>query len=164
MFMRKVVFLDRDGVINDDTGHYYIYKPDDFVFNKGLIESLQTLKLHGFEFVVISNQGGISRGTYTKDDVEKIHVKMIRELKLNNIQLLAVYYCPHHDKIEKCLCRKPNSLMIEKAMARFQIDPKLSYLIGDNSKDVEAAHKAGIKGIKIDTNQSILTVLDQIIK
>ncbi len=143
--------------------YYYIYKAEDFKFNQDLITSLQTFQSYGFEFVVISNQGGISRGTYSKENVETVHSKMITILKSNNIQILEVYYCPHHDKFENCLCRKPNSLMIEKAMARFRIDPTLSFLIGDNIKDIDAAQKAGVKGIKINTNQSLQTVLHQII-
>lgn len=160
--MKKVIFLDRDGVINNDTGHYYIYKPDDFVLNQGLIEAMQTLKLKGYEFIVISNQGGIARGTYSKQDVELVHRKLLKELAHNQLAVLEIYYCPHHSDIEKCLCRKPESLLIEKAMARFAIDSKKSYFIGDNEKDMQAAKNAGIKGISIKSNQNIQTILSQI--
>jgi len=160
--MKKVIFLDRDGVINSDVGHYYIYKPEDFVINQGIIEGLQILKSQGFEFVVISNQGGISRGTYTKNDVELVHAKLRKELAIHQISLLEIYYCPHHSDLEKCLCRKPNSLMIEKAAARFQINLSQSFFIGDNQKDMQAAKNAGVKGILIESNQSILSILPQI--
>jgi len=160
--MKKVIFLDRDGVINNDTGHYYIYKPDDFVLNQGLIEAMQALKFKGYEFVVISNQGGIARGTYSKQDVELVHRKLIKELTHHQLAVLEIYYCPHHSEIEKCLCRKPESLLIEKALARFAIDSKKSYFIGDSEKDMQAAKNAGIKGISIKSNQNIQTILSQI--
>jgi D-glycero-D-manno-heptose 1,7-bisphosphate phosphatase len=161
--MRSVVFLDRDGVINNDTGHYYIFKPEHFVLNSGLLPALKKLSAAGYEFIVISNQGGIARGTYTKADVEKVHEKMLALFADAGIRLLDVYYCPHHSDIETCLCRKPGSLMIEKAMARFQVDPDKSLLIGDNNKDIKAAQNAGIRGVKIDSNQDLQTLLSQII-
>jgi D-glycero-D-manno-heptose 1,7-bisphosphate phosphatase len=160
--MKKVIFLDRDGVINSDVGHYYIYRPEDFVINEGIIKGLQELKNQGFEFVVITNQGGISRGTYSKRDVELVHAKLKSELECNQISLLEIYYCPHHSNLEKCLCRKPGSLMIEKAAARFNINLSHSFFIGDNQKDMEAAKNAGVNGIYIESNQSILSILPQI--
>lgn len=162
--MRSVVFLDRDGVINNDTGHYYIYKPEHFVLNAGLVPALKKLAAAGYEFIVISNQGGIARGTYAKADVEKVHQKMQALLAADGIPLLEVYYCPHHSDFESCLCRKPDSLMLEKAIARFQVDTEASLLIGDNKKDVEAARRAGVRGIKIASNQDLQTILSQILR
>jgi D-glycero-D-manno-heptose 1,7-bisphosphate phosphatase len=156
--MQKAIFLDRDGVINSDIGHYYIYKPEDFTINTGIIEALIELKRKGYIFIVISNQGGISKGTYSKQDVDRVHNKLINTLKQHNIELLEIYYCPHHSNIEKCLCRKPNSLMLEKAVARFNIDVTKSYMIGDNITDIKAAENIGIKGIKIKSNQNILSI------
>ena len=156
--MQKAIFLDRDGVINSDIGHYYIYKPEHFVLNKGVIQALRKWQKDGFIFIVISNQGGIARGTYAKSDVEKVHKKFISIMKEQNITIKEIYYCPHHNKFEKCLCRKPGSLMIEKAIFRFNIDIEKSYMIGDNIKDIQAAENAGIKGIKIDSNQSLLSI------
>jgi D-glycero-D-manno-heptose 1,7-bisphosphate phosphatase len=160
--MKKVLFLDRDGVINSDVGLYYVYKPGDFLINRGIIEGLQWLKSKGFEFVVITNQGGIARGTYTKADVELVHAKLKSELAAHQISLLEIYYCPHHSDLEKCLCRKPGSLMIEKAAARFGINLSQSYFIGDNQKDMQAAKNAGVTGIYIESNQNINVVLSKI--
>ena len=160
--MQKAIFLDRDGVINSDEGHYYIYKPEDFTLNDGLIETLKKWNEKGYIFIVSTNQGGIARGTYTKNNVEKVHSKLIDILNTNNLTVKEIYYCPHHNEFENCLCRKPNSLMIEKAIARFNIDINRSYMIGDNIKDIKAAEKAGVKGIKINSNQSITTIADHI--
>lgn len=160
--MQKAIFLDRDGVINNDKGHYYIYKPEHFVLNDGFIESLKLWSKKGYIFIVISNQGGIARGTYSKFDVEKVHSKFINEIRKHNLNIEDIYYCPHHNEFEKCLCRKPDSLMFEKVIARFNINVKESYMIGDSKRDIEAAIKVGIKGIKIDSNQSLKTIINQI--
>lgn len=161
--MRKVVFLDRDGVINNDTGHYYIYKPEDFKLNAEILESLQFIVEKGYDIVIITNQGGIARGTYAKADVDNVHGNMLKMFKRVGVEPLAVYYCPHHNKFESCLCRKPLGLMIKKAIARFDLDSDNSFMIGDNEKDVEAANNAGIKGYKINKNTSILPLLKQLL-
>ena len=161
--MNKAIFLDRDGVINNDTGHYYIYKPEDFVLNEGVIEALQLFKANGFLLILISNQGGISRGLYAKEDVEKVHALFTNILSQHHIQLDEIYYCPHHSEYENCLCRKPKPLMIEKALARFDIDPKQSWMIGDHAKDLEVAENAGVKGLQIEKNSNLLVAAKQII-
>ncbi len=160
--MQKAIFLDRDGVINSDVGHYYIFKPEHFALNKGLVEALGAWQKKGYIFIVISNQGGIARGTYTKNDVEKVHKHFMGLMDEHNIKITEIYYCPHHNEFEKCLCRKPDSLMIEKAIARFDVDVEKSYMIGDNHKDIEAAEKAGLKGIKIESNQNLETIFKQV--
>ncbi len=160
--MQKAIFLDRDGVINSDVGHYYIYKPEQFTLNNGLVKALNAWQKKGYIFIVISNQGGIARGTYTKNDVEKVHKRFMALMDKHNIHITEIYYCPHHNKFEKCLCRKPDSLMIEKAIARFNIDIEKSYMIGDNQKDIEAAEKAGLKAIKIKSNQNLTTIFERV--
>lgn len=152
--MKKVVFLDRDGVINIDNNNY-TWKIEDFIFTNKLFESLLELKKKGFEFIVITNQGGISKNLYTKDDVFNLHNHMQQQFEENGIQLLDIYFCPHHSSIEKCLCRKPNSLLLEKAIAKYNISSKHSYFIGDNERDMLAATNAGISGVKINTNDEI---------
>lgn len=160
--MHKAVFIDRDGVINNDTNHYYIYQPQHFELNHGVIEALSRWQKKGFLLIVISNQGGISKGIYKKADVERVHQKLTDLLEKEGITLHEIYYCPHHDKHEKCLCRKPSGLMIEKALARFSVDASQSYMVGDSHRDIEAARNAGVKGIKIEANQNLLTVIDGI--
>lgn len=152
--MKKVVFLDRDGVINIDKNDY-TWKISDFVFTRNLFENLLKLKNNGFEFIVITNQGGISKKLYTKNDVFSLHGHMQQQFEENGVQLLDIYFCPHHNAIEKCLCRKPNSLLLEKAIAKYNISLKHSYFIGDNERDIIAATKAGISGVKINTNDEI---------
>ena len=106
--LNKAVFLDRDGTINSDEGHYYIYKPEDFVFNPGVIEGLKRLQKAGYLLIVITNQGGIAKGIYTREDMFKVHEKMCAELEKHGVTLTKIYYCPHHESIKTCVCRKPS--------------------------------------------------------
>lgn len=161
--MKKAIFFDRDGVINSDVGHYYIYKVNDFRVNEGIIESMKLFQNAGFELFVISNQGGIAKEIYKKEDTDKVHRYFYEILSKEKIQLREIYYCPHHSDIEKCLCRKPDSLMIEKALARFNIDKSNSFLIGDSERDIKSAKKAKINAVKIDSNENILDICKSII-
>ncbi|MCB0381036.1 MAG: HAD family hydrolase, partial [Flavobacteriales bacterium] len=141
--LRKIIFLDRDGVINVERGDY-TYKIEDFKFVDGLFSALEKLKQRGFEFVVITNQGGISKKIYNHNDLFLVHSHMREQFTKHNIPLLAVFYCPHHNEIEKCICRKPDSLMLEKAIAKYQIDVSNSYFIGDSERDILAAQKVNV--------------------
>ena len=124
--MTKAIFIDRDGVINSDVGHYYIYRKEDFVLNDGILEALKQFQDAGYLLIVITNQGGINKGEYSINDVEEVHQKLRNLLSAADIQLTDIYYCPHHDTLQTCLCRKPLNLNIEKAIARFDIDRSLS--------------------------------------
>lgn len=160
--MKKVIFLDRDGVINDPKDYYYVYRIEDFVINQGLIEGLHTLQKQAYEFVIITNQGGISRGEFSVKDVDKLHAHLVSEFRSQGIEFAAIYYCPHHHTIEKCLCRKPEPLMLEKAIAALDIDRERSWFIGDKQSDIEAGERAGVNTILIRKNQDIREVIDQI--
>jgi D-glycero-D-manno-heptose 1,7-bisphosphate phosphatase len=160
--MNKAIFLDRDGVINNPKKNYYVYRIEDFSINEGVIEALQYLQDKDYMLIVISNQGGISKGKYSKEDVDRVHAHMENELGRDGIDLSAIYFCPHHTKKENCLCRKPEPLMIEKAMAQFDIDPEQSWFIGDKKTDIEAGESAGVNTIKIKKNQDLRKILNKI--
>lgn len=159
--MRKVIFLDRDGVINYEPGDY-TYQVDKFNLLSGLFEALKKLKDQQYEFIVITNQGGISKGIYNHKDVALVHDYMKEEFSKEGIQLLDIYYCPHHSINEKCICRKPDSSMLERAIARYDVSKENAYFIGDSERDIQAAKKAGIKGILITKNEKLTNYLDQI--
>ncbi|MDA3823412.1 MAG: HAD family hydrolase [Bacteroidales bacterium] len=160
--MNKAIFLDRDGVINNPKKNYYVFKIEDFSLNTGVIESLQALQDKDYMLIIITNQGGISKGKYTKSDVDILHAHMEKELELHGVYLSDIYYCPHHTKKENCLCRKPKPLMLEKAMAQLDIDPEQSWFIGDKKSDIEAGESAGVNTIKIRKNQDLRKFLNQI--
>jgi D-glycero-D-manno-heptose 1,7-bisphosphate phosphatase len=162
--MQKAIFLDRDGVINSDVGHYYIYKVEDFIINKGIINSLKQFQEAGYKLFIISNQGGVAKGIYSCNDVDKVHAYLEAKLKENHISLQEIYYCPHHDSVATCECRKPSPYMLNQAIGKYDIDISKSYMIGDSKRDIEAAEAAGVKGIKIEANEDISIYCDKIIK
>lgn len=158
---QKAVFLDRDGVINRERGDW-VYRINDFEININLIESLQILRDKGYVFIVVTNQSGISKGVYTHSDVNALHRYLGEVLSRSGIRILEIFYCPHHDETGRCLCRKPDSLMIEKALAKYNIDAKQSILIGDKPRDIYAAEKAGVKGLLINPDESILKIATEL--
>ncbi|MES2590268.1 MAG: HAD family hydrolase [Bacteroidota bacterium] len=158
--MNKAIFLDRDGVINVERG--YTHRLEDFVILPDLVEVLQLFQKKGYLLIIVSNQSGVAKGLYEQREVEVLHTYLKGELTKNNITLSEIYYCIHHPDVSRCICRKPDSLFVEKGLARFNIDASKSYFIGDKDRDVEAAEKAGVKGILIEANISLKTILDQI--
>ena len=158
IIMNKAVFLDRDGVINHEIGDY-VYKIEDFKFNTGLFTALRLLKEYDYKLIVVTNQGGIAKGRYTHDDVNELHKFMLEKFSEERIVIDDVYFCPHHNKITPCLCRKPDSIMIEKAIAKHHIDASQSYFIGNNERDILAGEKAMVKGILIETNKNIISTV-----
>jgi D-glycero-D-manno-heptose 1,7-bisphosphate phosphatase len=162
--MSKAVFFDRDGVINSDEGLYYVYRKEDFVINPGVLEAIALLTQHGYEVFIVSNQGGIGKGLYTKSDTDLLHDFLIQQIVQAGGRITDIYYCPHHPDSGLCLCRKPSGLMIEKAIARFHLDKSQCYMIGDSQRDIEAAGNAGIKGILVPKNSNILPVCRNLIE
>lgn len=158
--MNKAIFLDRDGVINVERG--YTHRLEDFVILPDLIEVLKLLQQKGYLLIVVSNQSGVAKELYKQSDVEILHQHLIEELAKNQVTISEIYYCVHHPDVSRCICRKPDSLFVEKALARFNIDANASYFIGDKERDTEAAEKAGVKGILIEANISLKTILNQI--
>jgi len=159
---KKAVFLDRDGVLNNEEKNYYIFREEDFFLNKGIGEALKILAARNYIFIVITNQGGIAKNLYSSTDVEKVHNKLYQLLLEYDVHLEEIYYCPHHSDEEKCLCRKPANLNIEKAIARFNIDRKKSWLVGDRDSDIEAGKLSGLKTIKVKANEDMSFLVDVI--
>jgi D-glycero-D-manno-heptose 1,7-bisphosphate phosphatase len=158
----KAVFLDRDGVLNKELGDY-VCRVEDFHVLEHNFKPLKQLQDNGYILIVITNQGGLAKGWYNKETLDAMHNHLKATYQLNGVNLAEIYYCNHHPEYNgKCLCRKPGSLMLEKALARFDIDPSLSYFIGDRERDVIAGELAGIKGILINSDQPISEVMDQI--
>lgn len=156
--MNKAIFLDRDGVVNRERGEY-TWRIEDFEIVEGLAEFLKIARKKGYLLIIISNQGGIQRGKYTIDDVYKAHAYLKEELAKDGAWLDDIYICPHHDKTERCFCRKPEPLMLEKAIARFDVDVTQSIFFGDSERDKIAGEKVGLKSIVIERNTSLMNYL-----
>ena len=139
--MKKAIFLDRDGIINID--HSYVYKRDNFEFCEGIFETLQHFLSLEYQLFIVTNQSGIGRGYYTKDDFEKLTSWMLKEFTLEGIKITKVYHCPHSPD-EGCECRKPAIAMFERARKEFDVDMKNSWMIGDKASDIQAGFNANI--------------------
>ncbi len=157
--MNKAIFLDRDGIINEEIGDY-VKRFEDFKLLPHLAETLKNYQSQGFLIIVITNQGGLAKGLYNLSELNKMHQYFLIEMEKAGVSIAEIYYCPHHPDFNgNCLCRKPGSLLVEKAMARFNIDPKQSYFIGDRPRDAEAGEKVGVKGILVPSNTLLKDVL-----
>jgi D-glycero-D-manno-heptose 1,7-bisphosphate phosphatase len=147
----KAVFLDRDGVLNIEKGDY-VWKLDDFELMPGAVQLIQNLKKEDFLLIVVTNQAGIAKGLYTENEVYACHEKL--QNACGNL-IDDLYFSPYHPSLTASLSRKPDSLMIEKAIAKYNIDITQSWLIGDRGRDVEAGQKAGLKTIQILSDNEI---------
>jgi D-glycero-D-manno-heptose 1,7-bisphosphate phosphatase len=149
--MNKCIFLDRDGVLNEEVGTY-VFKKEDFKILDGVKEAIQKFKAAGYLLIVITNQSGIAKGLYTKNDVMACHEILQKEC---GFLIDDIYFCPHHEDFDTAsLLKKPNSLMIEKAMAKHNIDPDQSWMIGDQDRDITAGKKAGLRTIFVSNHKT----------
>jgi D-glycero-D-manno-heptose 1,7-bisphosphate phosphatase len=158
--MNKAIFLDRDGVINSKGSSYYVFREKEFIINKGVFKALRYFISKGYLLIIITNQGGISKGVFTVTQLEKLHSYLIGKMKRYDIELTDIFYCPHHPDVEVCQCRKPGTLLFEQAIAKYGIDPKVSYMIGDSDIDIQAADKMRIKSILIPTNGNMMDIIE----
>lgn len=144
--MKKCVFLDRDGVLNEDRTDY-VYRVEDFIIPDGVVEGLRLLKEAGYLLIVITNQAGIAKGIYTRDDVMRCYEYLQEQC---GHLLDDIYYCPHHpDYDTQSLMRKPDSLSLEKAIAKHQINVQDSWMVGDAVRDMKAGQRVGVRTIHI---------------
>ncbi len=139
------VFLDRDGVLNEDNPNY-TYHIDNFKILPGVPEALSKLKSAGYLLIVVTNQSGIAQGIYTQPEMESCH-HFLQQNCGNAID--HFYFSPYHPSVTNSLIRKPGTLMFEKAIARFKIDVARSWMVGDRGRDIIPARQLGIKTIQI---------------
>jgi len=144
--LSHAVFIDRDGTIMEDTD--YCSDPNDVRIFPGVVEALQLLKSRGFKLIIITNQSGIGRGLFTLDQYRAVESEVLRQL--GNGLVDATYYCPDAPG-QDSKCRKPAPGMVVKAARDHQIDLSRSFLIGDKEIDVDCAHNAGVRAIRVRT-------------
>ena len=138
----KTIFLDRDGVINKEVS--YLHKIDDFKFIDGIFDACLYFQKLNFEIIIITNQSGIARGYFTKDEYQLITEWMLERFISKGIKILDIFHCPHGpDSI--CECRKPQPGMFLTAKSKHDIDMSKSWMIGDTEADIGAANSAGIQ-------------------
>jgi len=152
--INKAVFLDRDGVINDNKKKH-VNKPEDLIIYEAAKEGMKNLYEGGYTLFVVTNQGGVELGHLKEENLDKIHERMIEELK-PYCEIKEIVYCP--DFKRKSDCRKPKPGMILKLSEKHNIDTGNSWMVGDMDTDIEAGQKAGCKTAKIGTNNPNATV------
>ncbi|MDP6522645.1 MAG: HAD family hydrolase [Kiritimatiellia bacterium] len=146
--MRKCVFFDRDGIVNQSPGPGYVERWEDFVLLPEFVDVLRAVTDMGFDAVIVSNQRGIARGILDRGEVERIHENLQRVLNNEyDLALLDVIYCPHDEG--QCTCRKPQPGMLLEAARRHNIDMDESWMIGDQERDIEAGKSAGCRTVLV---------------
>ena len=146
MSKNKALFLDRDGVINENTGYLYLSK--DVRWVNGVFELMRRFQTHGYLLIIITNQSGIGRGYYTESDFWTLTKWMQEYLLEQNIKIDDVWFCPHHPEhakgkyLQQCTNRKPAPGMLLSAIEKWNVDPAASAMIGDSWSDVQAAKNA----------------------
>jgi len=149
--MRAAVFLDRDGVINENRADY-VKSWEEFVFLPHVFEPLRQLAQNGLLTIVVTNQSAINRGLVSPETVETIHRQMCEAVSRNGGRIDAVLTCPHRPD-ENCRCRKPEPGLLLQAAERFDLDLPQSYLIGDAPCDIGAGLAVGCRPILVLTGQ-----------
>lgn len=144
----KFIFLDRDGVINVERGDYTRNR-EEWQWADCVFESIRKLNDAGFGIIVLTNQSAISRGIMTEVQLAELHNYMLTEIEKHGGKILSLYYCPHK-LADGCNCRKPEPGMLLQAAKDYGIDLSKTYFIGDSPRDMEAATRAGAKGILIE--------------
>lgn len=146
--MNRAIFLDRDGTLITDEGYLNDWRK--VKFYRSAISALKIFQRRGFRLIIVTNQSGVARGLVKKKQLFLIHQYIRRFLRKKGIKISAIYFCPHLPD-EKCLCRKPNRFLYEKARKRFQLDFRQSYVIGDKVSDIQAGKNIGAKTILVLT-------------
>ena len=150
----KVIFLDRDGVINKYPGDSeYVKSWDEFHFLPRVKSALKKLNDNTFKIFIISNQAGVSKGIYSQESLDLITKHMLKELSNCGISIAAVYYCTHRSQ-DNCSCRKPKTGLIDMALAKLKqeglkIEVSRSYFIGDTTRDIDTGKAAGLETILV---------------
>ena len=150
------IFLDRDGVINHDSG--YVYKKKDFRFRKGVIKGLKYLIKKKYYIFIVTNQAGIAKGMFNENDFKKLHLYLKNNLSKKNIYFNDVQYCPYHPKgkikiyKKKSSLRKPGNQMIKNILKKWLIDKRKSFMIGDKNSDKDCAKKSNLSFFYADSN------------
>ena len=149
--MSRMIILDRDGVINQDSDKY-IKNADEWIPIPGSLEAIKRLKKAGYLVTVATNQSGIARGLFSEDDLKTIHDKMHRMLAARGVSIDGVFYCPHGPQ-ENCICRKPKPGLLIQIARKFNINLSDTPYVGDNIGDIKAAEIANARPILVRTGK-----------
>jgi len=152
----KLVILDRDGVINQDSDDF-IKSPDEWIPIPGSLEAIARLNREGWRVVVATNQSGVSRGLFDMDMLNRIHEKMLQMVRSKGGEIDGIFFCPHGPD-DSCRCRKPRPGMLEEIARRFRIKLNGVPAIGDSERDLVAARGAMASPILVKTGKGRRTL------
>lgn len=145
---RRFVLLDRDGTINEEMG--YVLHPEELRLIAGVAEALRELQDLGLGLVVVTNQSPIGRGMLTPSELGSIHDRLRELLAASGVTLDRIEVCPHRPD-EGCACRKPGTLMVERAAAALGFDPSRCWIVGDHAGDIRMGRAVGARTILVRT-------------
>jgi D,D-heptose 1,7-bisphosphate phosphatase len=163
---RPAAFLDRDGIVNHDTG--YVWHSDNYKWMEGSDRAIKRLNDLGYYVFIVTNQAGVARGLYKTEDIERLHTYINTTLRERGAHIDAFYYCPHHPDFgdgeyrQNCACRKPNPGMMLQAMNEWPVDLSRSFMIGDKETDMQAAEAAGIPARRLFLGGNIESAMQEI--
>lgn len=152
---RRCVFLDRDGVINEEVE--YLHDPDRLVLIPGAAEAIAALAATDAAIVVVTNQAGIARGFYTERELHAVTARLAAQVARAGGRIDATYFCPHHPDAgigelrQTCACRKPAPGMLERAAREHGLDLARSILVGDKLTDLQAGRAVGCATVLVRT-------------
>jgi D-glycero-D-manno-heptose 1,7-bisphosphate phosphatase len=152
MKRNRAIFLDRDGVINEDS-EAFITHPDQVIIFPTVSQAIRSLREIGFHIIVVSNQSGVGRGLLSEETLADINGKIQEELERDGAKLDGMYHCPHLPT-DGCSCRKPKNGMLIQASRDFDIDLYESYMIGDKPSDIACGESSGCSTILTFSGQS----------
>lgn len=151
--MKKAIFLDRDGVLNEVLSDRvkFVNKPEQLYLLEGAAEAVAELTQAGYEIFVVTNQGGVGLGFLKERELRRIHERLQELVAEKGGHIKEVAYCPHKPKAG-CECRKPNAGMLVDLAERHHLELAKSIMVGDHERDIEAGKKAGCKTVFIGSD------------
>jgi len=160
---KKIIFLDRDGVINKNPAeHDYVRNWEGFEFLPGAKEAIKLLTRNNYQVYIVTNQRGVAQGLMSEDDLKDIHNRMSEELRKEGGIINDIYYCPHNHN--ECHCRKPQPGMLLRAARKYHIDLSRAVMIGDRQTDVEAGEAVGCRSLLIRPGEALLDKVIELLK
>ena len=154
--MKKMVILDRDGVINEDSDDY-IKSAEEWVPIKGSLEAISRIKKAGYLVTVATNQSGIGRGMFSLQTLNKMHQKFATLLAQRGAEIDGIFFCPP-TPLDNCSCRKPKTGLLLELAQQFDINLKQTVFVGDTFSDIQAARLAGAIPAIVQTGKGMQTI------
>jgi D-glycero-D-manno-heptose 1,7-bisphosphate phosphatase len=148
--LKRALFLDRDGTIIAERG--YLKDPGEIELLPGAVDALRKLAREGWKLIVISNQSGVGRGLMTAEEMNAVQAKFLRLMRAQGVEITASYFCTHKPD-DNCECRKPSTLLVERAVRDHAISAQQSWMIGDREADILCGRNAGCSTIWLRNRQ-----------